>query len=82
MKENTGFKTQTYEDFSAECDRKKFTVKVRMEIEYEFYAKNAREAYEQSQNVEIPSWYVDNSWDTQWIYLDWKEVENWDEVMF
>lgn len=55
----------------------KYTVIVNVNLEYEFDTKTAQEAYIESQNVELPVNYVEDSRDTVKI-ID----ENWDEHEF
>lgn len=40
----------------------KYTVIVNVNLEYEFEANNASEAYDMAQNVELPANYVDAIW--------------------
>lgn len=42
----------------------KYSVIVNMNIEYEYEAKSAKEAYEMSQEQELPHGYVEDSRDT------------------
>ena len=54
----------------------KYTVIVNVNLEYEFDTKNAQQAYIKSQNVELPSNYVEWSWYTvKIISEDWEEHE-------
>lgn len=51
----------------------KYYIRVRMDIDYRIDADNVQEAYEMSQNMDLPHWYVENSWDTQSIIdEEWK----------
>lgn len=51
-----------------------YKIRVRMEVEYDIKAESTDEAYTISQNLELPSGYVENTWDTQSIKENWKEV--------
>lgn len=56
----------------------KYTVIVNINLEYEFEANNASEAYDMAQNVELPANYVDDSYSTVKIIdengNDWYDV--------